>query len=71
MVIVKLTTVPLQVPSVGVIETVEVIADVVVLVPTNGAMSVFPDEASPVAALLFVQLNVAPTVPLKLTAAVF
>ena len=55
-------------PIKGVILIVEVIADVVRFIPENAGISEDPDAAIPVAVLLFVQLNVAPLVPEKITA---
>jgi hypothetical protein len=71
-VIVKLTGVPVQAPTVdGVTVMVAVIGAVVLLVAVKLAILPVPLAANPIAVLLFVQLYTVPaTLPVKLTAAV-
>ena len=66
----KFTAGPGQIPSVGVTVIVEVIVALVEFVATKTGISPFPDAPNPVAVLLFVQANVEPAVPEKITAVV-
>jgi hypothetical protein len=59
-VIVKLDVVPVQPLAVGVIVIVALMDDVVALVAVNDGMSPDPLAARPMAALLFVHVNVVP-----------
>ena len=69
-VMVNVCGVPGQPAKLGVTVMVAVTGDTVALVAVNAAILPEPLAAKPILGVLFVQLNVAPTVPLKLTAAI-
>ena len=69
-VMVKVCGVPGQPAKVGVTVIVAVTGDVVALVAVKAAILPVPLAAKPMLVVLFVQLKVAPAVPLKLTAVV-
>ena len=69
-VIVKVTGVPGQVPSVGVTVMFEVIEVLDVFVPVKAAIFPFPDAPNPVVVLSFDQVYVAPLVPENVIAVV-